>query len=408
LTAVKRSDRIAKDILTRRTLYRVKRASGRDIVMMDLAYDEGWLASCNASTAWLAQPFGYNRSMGCALRVLVSLVLLAPLAAHADDESYESRLNAMDRAVSAGDAWNEGVPKLVKVLGQPAVVKPKEIKWAFVLGAYCTTVDAKLDADGFIEILLPVPYGAAAPPKDFAACKKLATKHAKLGKLPPPRKVNIEAAVNTVISQWRDGKLQALSAAAHPDLQKAVPLSTYEQLAKVFATNAGKLVKVGKPVYSVGNFSWIATVPFTYEKHAVEAVLAFRIVKGTPKLYGFNQGLLDDMEPMALVKDAPKAARAFLDLLVAGKLADAASVMHWDIATKFRANKVVAGQLKEILGKYGKLTKVVQGDVDGRGGAFTVAFDVVGANGTGQARVDLLRMVGQWMVTDFNIVPPQK
>lgn len=346
--------------------------------------------------------------MGCALRVLVSLVVLAPLAARADeaaDHAYVVRLMEMNRTVAAGDAWSDGVPKLVKVLGQPAVVKPKQITWAWVQGPYCTTVDAKVDANGFIESLLPAPYGKAAPAKDVAACKKLATRRAKVGKLTPPRKVNIDGAVSSVLTLWRDGKLKALNEAAHPELQKAAPLSTYEQLAKVFASNAGKLVKVGKPVYSYGNFGYVATVPLTYQKHAVEAVLVFRLVDGKPRLYGFNQNLTDDVDNDALLVDAPKAARKLLDLMLANKFAQVEPLMHWDLAKGFRANKAFAPKLAELVAKYGKMTEIFNTGTDARGDVFKIAFRLTGANGTGEAHIELTRVIGQWLMSDFVITP---
>jgi hypothetical protein len=345
------------------------------------------------------------------LRAVLWLVVMSPVAALADDASdnaYVVRLMEMNRAVAAGDAWSEGVPKIIKVLGQPAAATPKQITWAWVQGPYCTTVVAKLNPDGFIDSLLPVPYGKAAPPKDFAACKKLATKRAKVGKLAPPRKVNVDPAMNTVLAQWRDGKLKEIHDAAHPDLQKVAPLSTYEQLAKVFASNAGKLVKIGKPVYSYGNFGWVATVPLTYEKHAAEAVLVFRLVDGKPRLYGFNQGLTDDVDKEGLLVDAPKAARKLLDLILANKLAQVEPMMYWDLANTFRANKAFAPKLKELVAKYGKLTEIFNSGTEARGGTFKIAFTLTGTNGKGEAHIELTRVVGQWMMSDFVITPPAK
>lgn len=44
-TLAKDAERIAKDIETRKTLYRVKRTGGSDIMLMDRDHYEGWIAT---------------------------------------------------------------------------------------------------------------------------------------------------------------------------------------------------------------------------------------------------------------------------------------------------------------------------------------------------------------------------
>jgi hypothetical protein len=49
-TLAKDAERIAKDIETRKTLYRVKRAGGSDMMLMDRHYFESWIATVELLT----------------------------------------------------------------------------------------------------------------------------------------------------------------------------------------------------------------------------------------------------------------------------------------------------------------------------------------------------------------------
>jgi hypothetical protein len=336
--------------------------------------------------------------------VVTCLVAVAALA-HADVPSDPQA--AVDAAIDQGDAWNVAIPKIVAILGQPAIASDDHIEWAMMVKDMCLHVVAMADADGFVrrvetnQMVLDTEGGPA--------CAKLVTKKAKLpAHLRGPRPLDADAQARTIVAQWGAGKFDEMLAAAHPEFRQGVGSSdTIARLAKRFEMRAGKFVKLGSPLeHAFKDSAWVVSAPVIYEKGTLHAAISFVPYKGKPVLVNFELKLPKELQAKPDPKDAARAARSSLDLLLAANTAAFYEHMHSELVKKL-PRATLEPQLADVLEKIGKVTAIKlteQKPCDDRQ-CFT--FEVKAANGTSKATFDMTFMIADWVIYGFDLEPPQ-
>lgn len=338
------------------------------------------------------------------LGVVVACMLLASVA-HADEPTVGQKIDAI---VDDGEAWNLDVPKLVTLLGTPATATADQIEWASMQGDKCAYVVATADADGYLKDWNA--YTSGEQGEHWPTCKKLLGKKAKLpAKLRGPGpKLDADAQTTAIMALWGAGSYAELYDASHPGLQEQLGSpDTLARIAKLFEQRAGKFVKLGAPLeHGFKHYGWTVSAPVIYEKGTLHADLTFHAEKGKPMLTNIHLTLPDELIEKRDPKEAAKVARADLDLLLAGKTATFYEHMQWDLPNKM-PRATLDAKLPGVLKNFGKVKSIKQTDQSDCGDdhqCFT--YEVVGANGTGKATLELDFNIAEWLIVGFNLDAP--
>lgn len=338
---------------------------------------------------------------------VIALVMLAGSFARADYGALEKQLDA---AVSGGDAWNVAVPKVVAILGQPAVASDDHVEWAAMADGMCLHVTLDATDDGFVHHVDRSGFGPGTDGR--AECKKLTTKHAKLpAKLRAPQPIDADAQAATVIAQWGTGQFDAMFAAAHPQFkQGAGSPAALARLAHLFEMRAGKYVKLGAPLdHAFKDQAWVVTAPVVYEKGTLKIAASFALYEGKPMLVDIDVRLPKELQAHADPKEAAHDARAALDRLLAAKTDAFFEHMDRELAQKL-SRAEFDPKLADLLKKLGKVQSITQTEqhlCDDKHDRQCFAYDIKTANGTAKATLDMTYFIAEWVVYGFDLEPPQ-
>ncbi len=338
--------------------------------------------------------------IGCAL-----LMLARGRAAAAEDRLL---LIKIDREIRRGDAWNEAIPRVAKLLGTPAIATADHIEWAYMNDKQCVYVTVKADPAGFVEMIDSVGLDPIA--ERFAACKKLSSKKAKLpAKLKGPKQLDVDKPAVAVIAHWGKREYDAMFDEAHPLLHQILGSSAaFAQIGRLVTARVGPFKNIGAPaVQSRKDFGWMLSVPVEHEKATLVMHLRFNTGKaGKVMLTNFDVRLPEALAIKSDPKQAATAARAALDLLLAAKVEELTKRMHWKLVNKLPTD--LGPQLDVVLKKVGKVRAVKQleqRDCDDGRQCFT--FEVQAAGGKAPATFDMGFVLGEWLIFGFNLDPPQ-
>lgn len=335
---------------------------------------------------------------------MVVVGLLVASVAHADEP--KSLGTRVEEVIDTGDSWREDIPKLAALLGPPAIAKDDRIEWALMDNEMCAHVVVTANADGFVKSVNTSEM--AKDTSDAPSCLKLLGKKAKIpAKLRGPSPLDADAQAATVIEQFGSGKFGDLFDAAHPSFREgAGSPDQLARLARMFELRAGKFVKVGAPQdHAFKDNAWVVYVPVVYEKGTLHAAVSFVPSKARPVLVDFDLKLPKELQAHIDPKDAARAARADLDLLLAGKTDAFFDAMHRELSRKL-ARETFDPQLAALLKQIGKIKSVKQTSQTACEDRQCFAFDVVAANGTAKATMDMTFFIGDWVIYGFNLEPP--
>jgi hypothetical protein len=335
--------------------------------------------------------------------VVVGFLLVASVARADELQSVGDKVAA---TADTGEAWNVDVPKLAALLGAPSLVKDDRIEWAFMDNEMCAHVVITADADGFLKSYNTTE--GVLDSEDGPACKKLLAKKVKLpAKLRSPKPLDADAQATAIVEQWGAAKLTEIFNGAHPDLRDSLgSADVFAQFKRLFEKRAGKFVKLGTPFeHAFKNYGWMVSAPVSYEKGTLQIAMTFEPYKGKPALTNFNVKLPKNLQAQPDPKDAARAARADLDLLLAAKTAAIYDHMEWDLAKK-APPATLEPILANVLGKLGKIKSVKQTDQSTCDGHQCFTYEVTSAGGKSNATIELSFNVAEWQMVAFNVEPP--
>jgi hypothetical protein len=335
---------------------------------------------------------------------VVVACLLASSVARADETDLGERVEAV---IDSGDSWRVAIPKVAALLGTPAIATDDRIEWAMMDKQMCAHVVVTADADGFVQRVNTQEM--ALDTEDAPACKKLLGKKAKIpAKLRGPSPLDADAEAATVVQQFGTGKFGDLFDAAHPGFRNdAGSPQQLARLAKMFEMRAGKFVKAGPPSdHAFKDSAWVVYLPVVYDKGTLQAAISFVPLKGKPVLVDFNLKLPKELQAHPDPKDAARAARADLDLLLAAKTDAFFGQMHRELAAKL-SRENLDPQLAALLKQLGAIKSVKQTAQKACDDRQCFEYEVKAANGTTKATMDMTFFIGDWVIYGFNLDPPQ-
>lgn len=344
--------------------------------------------------------------------VLGALLLVAG-AARAGGDDPSQLVTQVGDAVDQGDAWSDAVPRIAKLLGAPAAATDDQILWAVDRKGFCVVAEMKRDG---LFVKSENVSGMSTEADEYKQCKKLASKHAKLPKLPAMPKVDVDTAARAVMALWKAGNYQALFDGAHSRLREDLQSpERFAHTAELYAPVAGKFVKLGAPLtHGVHHFAWVAKAPAIYEKGTLQAELRFDLEDGKPKLTGFELKIPPDMLAKRVPKEAEKVAHHALELLFADRLDDFILLAHPAMAGKLGPKAEFEKQLAGLMQKMGKIKKFSWNDIHDCAEQIPhdteqcVSYDIDTTNGPAKGKVRMVMMVSQWRMLEFNVDPPTK
>ena len=341
------------------------------------------------------------------IRGVAVMCVLVASAAHAGLPA--DPMQAVDDAVDSGDAWDVGVTKVTGVLGQPSIASETSIEWAVMTKDACMHVVLEATDNGFFVGHFASTLYQPKIDELYPRCKKLAAqKKVKLPKLHTPAPLDADAQATTVVTELGTGKIEDLYQAASPAFRKSSGSpQQIARLMKLFEMRAGKFVKVGAPDdHAFKDSAWVVYIPVSYEKGTLRAAVSFVPYQGKPSLIDFRLTLPKELQAHPDPLDAARVARADLDLLLAAKID--AFFEHLDREVIDNVSRATFDpQLTALLKQIGKVQSIKQTEQKECGNSQCFTFEIKAAGGTSTATFKLSFFIAEWVVSDFNLSPPQ-